>query len=135
MSSREKHTCHDCGINEGEIHQFGCDMEVCPFCGGQAIGCECAYKQLGIDCSPGTDVYENGLNKEQEAEWLIWLNTKGRIPYIQWPWVCARCGVLWPDMFMVPQEEWDRYIQPDMRDCILCRSCYDEIKHLINKTD
>jgi len=37
---------------------------------------------------------------------------------------------LW--FFMVPKEEWNRYVQPDMRDKVLCRACYDNMKALID---
>ena len=60
--------CHDCRITEGELHKFGCDMETCPFCGGQLICCTCCYKELGIDCSVGTWAYKYGLTKEQEKQ-------------------------------------------------------------------
>jgi len=33
--------CHDCNIKHGGIHHFGCDVERCPKCGLQLIGCEC----------------------------------------------------------------------------------------------
>jgi rRNA maturation endonuclease Nob1 len=35
--------CHDCNIiqNKGNYHHYGCDMEVCPKCGGQLISCGC----------------------------------------------------------------------------------------------
>ena len=33
--------CHDCGIKHGGIHHYGCDVERCPICGGQLIGCDC----------------------------------------------------------------------------------------------
>lgn len=36
--------CHDCGAKEGHYHHPGCDMEICPICGEQAIGCECEYE-------------------------------------------------------------------------------------------
>lgn len=33
--------CFDCGAQEGGLHHDGCDIERCPKCGGQAIGCDC----------------------------------------------------------------------------------------------
>ena len=35
--------CHDCGIvnKPGNLHHLGCDIERCPKCGGQLIGCGC----------------------------------------------------------------------------------------------
>jgi hypothetical protein len=36
-----KRPCGDCSALPGEVHGPGCDMERCPGCGGQAIGCAC----------------------------------------------------------------------------------------------
>ena len=33
--------CHDCNVAKGQTHHFGCDLERCPKCGGQLIGCAC----------------------------------------------------------------------------------------------
>ena len=33
--------CHDCGIKHGGKHHPGCDIEKCPRCEGQLIGCGC----------------------------------------------------------------------------------------------
>ncbi len=31
--------CHDCGALPGELHDPGCDTEICPDCGGQFFVC------------------------------------------------------------------------------------------------
>jgi hypothetical protein len=33
--------CGDCGVVPEGIHHLGCDIERCPRCGQQLIGCEC----------------------------------------------------------------------------------------------
>jgi len=33
--------CHDCGILNGGVHHFGCDMERCPVCKDQLAFCGC----------------------------------------------------------------------------------------------
>lgn len=133
--------CHDCGVEEGQLHVYGCDMERCPFCGRQLIGCGCCYDKLGLKSyyygskysGLSKEVYENGLDEEQEKQWLEILTEKGRIPWIQYPNVCQRCGKLWPDLFQVPTEEWNHYVEPDMRNTVLCRSCYDWVKESIDR--
>jgi hypothetical protein len=86
-------------------------MELCPFCGGQLIFCNCA------------DV---GSKK-----WKKRLSGK-RFPFILYPNLCAKCGTLWPDIFMVPDAEWERYVEPAMRDKMLCKGCYEQIKARID---
>lgn len=105
MRVAEGYICHDCGVIEGQIHKRGCDMERCAACGGQLISCSCMQSSRR--------------------------GTK-RVPYILYPIVCAGCGVLWPEMFMVPDKEWKRYVQVLERDKVLCRGCYNRIKKLID---
>lgn len=33
--------CHDCNVVLGAYHHPGCDMDLCPICGGQIISCGC----------------------------------------------------------------------------------------------
>ena len=61
----KRKTCGDCGTKEGQLHILGCDMEGCPFCGNQLISCQCVYKKLGIDVSPGSWAYSHGLTDAQ----------------------------------------------------------------------
>ena len=130
--SKAKHKCHDCGVYEGHFHKPGCDMERCPFCGGQLISCDCCYKILGIDVSPGTWAYSHGLTKQQQREWDVKLKAKGLVPYIVFPNMCGRCGKLWPDMFHVDDAVWERYVPIRERDKMLCLSCIQEIVTLID---
>lgn len=127
----KEYRCHDCNVLEGEIHGYGCDMERCPFCGRQLITCACCFEHLGIDISPDSWAWHNGLTIDQKFQWIDILEMKGRIPYIIYPNICARCGELWPKMFHVPDEEWNFYVTPNMRGAMLCLECYNEIKQLI----
>lgn len=149
---KEQATCHDCGAKEGEIHQRGCDMEICPFCGGQLITCSCSYIKLGFDYkepiwdhatksfSPESHptnglpkkIYENGLPEDLQEKWEKILKEKGRVPYIQYPNLCQKCGMLWPEMFNVPTEEWEKYVMKRERRGMLCRPCYNQIKKWID---
>jgi hypothetical protein len=137
----EVHTCHDCGVREGEIHQMGCDMERCPFCGRQLISCDCIYKKLELfdyEKYPNThglhpDIYNHGPTNDQWMEWLSMLYQVGRVPYIVYPNICRRCGELWPEMFMVPDEEWEHYIEKQYRKDMLCWDCYSKIKQMIDE--
>lgn len=134
-------TCHDCGAEEGQLHKFGCDMERCPFCSKQLISCGCCYEILGLrdparyssrTAHLPPEIYTGGLSKEQEWRWLFILNERGRIPWIQYPVICAKCGELWPDFFSVPDEEWEKYVRPGVRVKVLCKLCYDYIKGVID---
>ena len=35
--------CRDCAVLKGQLHVPGCDVERCPACDDQAIGCDCCH--------------------------------------------------------------------------------------------
>jgi hypothetical protein len=106
MKKWEGWNCHDCGVKEGEIHQLGCDMEICPKCHKQLITCGCFKKRTELPF---------------------------RIPYILIPNICALCGEQWPELFAVPKKEWEKYVIPVLQREILCRDCYEELKRIFPK--
>lgn len=64
--------CPACHANSGESHELGCPVEICPWCGGQLISCNCRFEQLGLD----------GITTEDEVLRLeMLLEQRGRIPY------------------------------------------------------
>lgn len=45
----DEFSCHDCCAVKGQYHVAGCDVEECPKCGGQSIGCECSDEESSDD--------------------------------------------------------------------------------------
>ena len=68
-------TCSLCNTLEGNVHEWGCRMETCPFCKGFLAQCRCHIKR-------------NRLVYEGEDYDVVWRDTcikRGRVPY-----QCAR---------------------------------------------
>jgi len=64
--------CPSCGVKTGEMHTFGCPVEVCPWCGGQLNHCNCRFEQLDVE-----EVKDEALLTEFSRK----LERKGRIAY------------------------------------------------------
>jgi len=77
-------------------------------------------------------VYFRGLRDEQQQEWEEVLQKEGLVPFIRYPVLCQRCGAAWPEFFRVPDEEWQKYVEPAMRGQVLCRTCYDWIRAAVD---
>lgn len=64
--------CPACHAAAGEYHELGCPVEICPWCGGQLIHCDCRFEKMGLDA----------LTTEAElAAFEVLLEERGRIPY------------------------------------------------------
>lgn len=53
MNPFEPKPCPDCGAEIGQLHAPACDVEQCPYCGGQLLSCCC--DGLGIGEVPADD--------------------------------------------------------------------------------
>jgi hypothetical protein len=136
-----KRVC-ECGAKEGQWHRFGCRFEQCPFCEGTlGSDCDCCYDLLGLRSSSNPpeydglprDVYKGGLSAEQEARWQAILEARGRLPFVDAPQMCARCGRLWPDFFVVQDTVWEYYAGPRLRDAVVCEPCFDELRRAVDR--
>jgi len=96
-----KKRCGDCGVEEGELHQLGCDLERCPICEGQFISCDCNYNE----------------------------KLKKRVPFINFPLICEYCGELWPEFFM--DDEWKDLLPKIYWKKLLCLDCWKYIKGVL----
>jgi hypothetical protein len=68
----DEEICPACHANVGEYHELGCPVELCPWCGGQLIHCDCRFEKLGLDA----------LTTEAElVQFEALLEERGRIPY------------------------------------------------------
>lgn len=64
--------CPICYCREGDLHEFGCPVEVCPWCDGQLTSCDCRFSQLGV----------SEINSESQLDLFQQLaQKKGRITY------------------------------------------------------
>ena len=68
----DEEICPVCYAMTGELHELGCPVELCPWCGGQLVHCSCRYDQLGVDV----------IGSEEELlQFEAILEEHGRIPY------------------------------------------------------
>lgn len=64
--------CPACHAETGELHELGCPIELCPWCGGQLVSCSCRFDKLEVESLSS----EEDLVRFEEL-----LNEQGRIPY------------------------------------------------------
>ena len=69
---QDEDICPACHAEAGEYHELGCPVEICPWCGGQLIYCDCRYERLGVDAI---------ASEEELLQFEAILEEQGRIPY------------------------------------------------------
>jgi hypothetical protein len=67
---QDMHPCGDCGVDKGEFHVPGCDVEQCPVCAGQAIGCDCATTKRAK--KPARPFSARELQVVEERRKFVW---------------------------------------------------------------
>ena len=68
----DENICPACHTGTGELHELGCPVELCPWCGGQLVYCSCRFDMLEVESLSS----EEDLVRLEEI-----LNEQGRIPY------------------------------------------------------
>jgi len=64
--------CPACHAAIGEVHELGCPVELCPWCGGQLVHCSCRFEQLGV---------EEIVDEQELEQFETLLEQKGRISF------------------------------------------------------
>jgi len=68
----DQDVCPACHAVTGELHELGCPVEVCPWCGGQLVACSCRFDRLGRERLSG----DEDLRRLE-----VLLDEQGRLPY------------------------------------------------------
>ena len=64
--------CPACLVAPGEFHIMGCPVEICPWCGGQLVHCNCRFTRL----------QKEALDRDSDLDELHrQLSARGRIPF------------------------------------------------------
>jgi hypothetical protein len=61
--------CPACGAKAGDYHVLGCDVEQCPYCGGQLISCDCRRKPPPLDDRMAWNTLWPGVAECREFGW------------------------------------------------------------------
>ena len=57
--------CGDCNVMPGRFHHPGCDVQQCPVCCDQMMGCECRFDEDGLDGEEDVYFDSNGCLTER----------------------------------------------------------------------
>lgn len=84
--SHSAERCGDCGCHRGQLHEFFCTKERCPFCEGQLASCDCIHSVLALTPAESAAVGEYVDDfveplKSIVARWKAALEDEGRVPF------------------------------------------------------
>ena len=66
--------CPDCGVEPGAAHKGGCDVERCPECGMQRLGCGCITE---LEDLPWTGEWPGRAEARELGLWCKWDWSRG----------------------------------------------------------
>jgi hypothetical protein len=78
--------CPDCGCSRGDLHEWFCSEEICPFCHGLMRSCRCIHTVLRLSTNESR-VVDQFMDDSVEplktivARWKTELQAKGRISF------------------------------------------------------
>jgi hypothetical protein len=106
----------------GQYHRNGCDIELCPYCGDQLVGCVCAAPLPPLDDRIRWEGVFPGVEECQEFGWFAQL-----IPGRGWMPCAEEEPGAEPDLHRLHEEAlWDRVGKRFVRRAVLSRKIEQE---------
>jgi hypothetical protein len=78
--SSSSDTCPDCHVAPGNVHRIGCDIEQCPYCGGQLISCDCGRKPPLDDRMPWSGLWPGAAECREFGWYAKLVEGRGWLP-------------------------------------------------------
>ena len=65
----EVSNCPGCGVEPNRLHKFPCQLEQCPYCGGQMIGCICYDHVVMLTLTQNIAAIKNIPQNDDRVPW------------------------------------------------------------------
>ena len=113
--------CPICRTPEGQFHEWGCTLELCPFCAMPFRDCQCHTRLVDME------------DEDRREAYIRLLKAVGRVRYVATFLRCGNCGECPPEEYWVPDRVWRFYVPVDLREKVLCLECFRFIKGRVDK--